>query len=185
MKTVVYLFLISFLYCQRPNIVTITFNVIVSRVSSLDGPTRQFWQDQRLIKTTFDRSPERSPGAVLTVVIHFEQTFIKNSFQNWNPRRPLLMLCNKEDTWTISVVLTEAYLHIPMHPSAWIFLRFVVRSRVYEFRALPFDLFPTPYLCSHLLHVFTGDATNMTQPIKGWLCVGVHGQILTKIVPLT
>ena len=94
------------------------------------------------------------------------------------------MLCNKEDTWTISVDLTEAYPHIPMHPSAWIFLRFVVRSRVYEFRALPFDLFPTPYLCSHLLHVFTGDATNMTQPIKGWLCVGVHGQILTKIVPL-
>ena len=28
-------------YCQRPNTVTITFNVIVIRVSSLDGPTEQ------------------------------------------------------------------------------------------------------------------------------------------------
>jgi hypothetical protein len=72
----------------------------------------------------------------------------------------------QQGDWTISVDLTDAYLHIPMHPSAWKFLRFVVWKRVYEFRALPFGLFPAPYVFSHPLRVFTGDTTNMTQPIK-------------------
>jgi hypothetical protein len=66
--------------------------------------------------------------------------------------------------WTISVDLTDSYLHIRMHPGAWKFVRFVLGTRVYEFRALPFGLSPAPYVFTrvmstrvahrHLVHLF-------------------------------
>ena len=42
--------------------------------------------------------------------------------------------------WVISVDLTEAYLHVPIHLSTRMFLRFLWQKKVFQFRVLPFGL---------------------------------------------
>jgi hypothetical protein len=69
---------------------------------------------------------------------------VKNRFKMETPSTITYAL--QQGDWTISVDLTDAYLHVPMHPSAWKFIRFVVGKRVYEFTALPFGLSPAPYV---------------------------------------
>ena len=46
--------------------------------------------------------------------------------------------------WTISLDLTDAYLHIPIHPEFRKYLRFVHNNKVYEFVCLPFGLATAP-----------------------------------------
>ena len=45
----------------------------------------------------------------------------------------------KQD-WVISLDLTDAYLHVPIHPSSRKFLRFSYQDEVFQFRVLPFGL---------------------------------------------
>jgi hypothetical protein len=74
---------------------------------------------------------------------------VKNRFKTDTPSTITYAL--QQGDWTISVNLTDAYLHVPMHPSVWKFLRCVVGRRVYEFRALPFGLSPAPYVFSRVM----------------------------------
>ena len=48
--------------------------------------------------------------------------------------------------WAITVDLTDAYFHIPMHAKAKPFLRFMIDETVWQFRALPFGLASAPFL---------------------------------------
>jgi hypothetical protein len=57
----------------------------------------------------------------------------------------------RQGDWTISIDLSDAYLHIPMHPTSWKYLRFVLGTRVFEFRALPFGLSPAPYVFTRVM----------------------------------
>jgi hypothetical protein len=53
--------------------------------------------------------------------------------------------------FAISVDLTDAYLHVPIHASAKKFLRFAIDDHVYAFRALPFGLNLSPWVFTRLM----------------------------------
>ena len=51
----------------------------------------------------------------------------------------------------ISIDLKDAYLQVPIHPSSRKFLRFVVDSRVYQFKALCFGLSTAPQVFTRVM----------------------------------
>ena len=50
--------------------------------------------------------------------------------------------------WVSSIDLSDAYLHIPIHPNSRNYLRFCHRSQVFQFTSLPFGLATAPPPCS-------------------------------------
>ena len=55
--------------------------------------------------------------------------------------------------WAFSLDLTDAYLHIPIHRLSRKYLRFTLRGRVYQFKALPFGLSTCPFVFTRLMTV--------------------------------
>ena len=55
--------------------------------------------------------------------------------------------------WAFSLDLTYAYLHVPIHPRSRKYLRFTLRGRVYQFKALPFGLSTSPFVFTRLMTV--------------------------------
>jgi hypothetical protein len=57
----------------------------------------------------------------------------------------------RQGHWMASVDLTDAYLHVPIHPKHRKFLRFAFNNRVYQFRVLPFGLSEAPRVFTKIL----------------------------------
>ena len=57
----------------------------------------------------------------------------------------------KENEWTVSIDIQDAYLHVPMARSVRKYLRFMVNGRVYQFTCLPFGLATSPREFTKLL----------------------------------
>ena len=55
--------------------------------------------------------------------------------------------------WAFSLDLTDAYLHISIHRWSRKHLRFTLRGRVYQFKALPFGLSTSPFVFTSLMTV--------------------------------
>ena len=55
--------------------------------------------------------------------------------------------------WAFSLDLTDAYLHVPIHPRSRKYLRFTLGGRVYQFKALPFGLSTSPFVFTLLMKV--------------------------------
>ena len=55
--------------------------------------------------------------------------------------------------WAFSLDLTDAYLHVPIHPQSRKYLRFTLGGRVYQFKALPFGLSTSLFVFTHLMKV--------------------------------
>jgi hypothetical protein len=53
--------------------------------------------------------------------------------------------------WLASIDLKDAYLHVPMHPRHWKFLRFAIQGKVYQFKVLPFGLSTAPRIFTKVL----------------------------------
>ena len=53
--------------------------------------------------------------------------------------------------WSASLDLSDAYLHIPMHPGARNFLLFQIGDQVYRFLVLPFGLSTAPFVFSEVM----------------------------------
>lgn len=62
-----------------------------------------------------------------------------------------ISLALRRGEWATSVDLADAYLHIPMHPLSWRYLRFALDGEVYEFRSLPFGLATAPYCFTRVM----------------------------------
>ena len=66
--------------------------------------------------------------------------------------------------WAVSIDLTDAYLHVPIHHQSQKYLRFVHEDQVYHFSALPFRMSLSPlifwmdviaaFLCQRAISVF-------------------------------
>ena len=56
--------------------------------------------------------------------------------------------------YAASVDLQDAYLHVPMHPRARPYLRFVHQQQVWQFKALPFGLSTAPFVFTWMLRPF-------------------------------
>lgn len=62
------------------------------------------------------------------------------------------------DDWAVSLDLSDAYLHVPIHPSARRYLRFAFRGHVFQFRALPFGLNLSPWVFTRLIDAVVAEA---------------------------
>ena len=49
-----------------------------------------------------------------------------------------------QDEWVSSIDLSDAYLHIPIHPNSRKYLRFCYKAQVFQFTSLPFGLATAP-----------------------------------------
>ena len=57
----------------------------------------------------------------------------------------------RENEWTVSIDIQDAYLHVPMARFVRKYLRFMVKGRVYQFTCLPFGLTTSPREFTKLL----------------------------------
>ena len=57
------------------------------------------------------------------------------------------------DDWAVSIDLTDAYLHVPMHHQSRKYLRFIHEDQVYHFTALPFGMSLSLLIFSNLMDV--------------------------------
>ena len=74
--------------------------------------------------------------------------------------------------WAFSLDLTDAYLHIPIHHRSRKYLRFTLRGRVYQFKALPFGLTTSPFVFTRLMIViatFLRRAITLHPYLDDWL----------------
>ena len=55
--------------------------------------------------------------------------------------------------WAVSIDLTDAYLHVPIHPTFRKYLRFVYDHQVFQFTALPFGISLSPWVFMKLMNV--------------------------------
>ena len=55
--------------------------------------------------------------------------------------------------WAVSIDLTDAYLHVPIHPISRKYLRFVYDHQVFQFTALPFGMSLSPWVFTKLMNV--------------------------------
>jgi hypothetical protein len=56
--------------------------------------------------------------------------------------------------WATSVDLTDAYFHNTIHPRDRLWLRFVWKDAIYQFRALPFGLSLSPWIFTRVVREF-------------------------------
>ena len=62
--------------------------------------------------------------------------------------------------WAVSIDLTDAYLHIPIHPQSRKYLRFVYKDQVLQFTALPFGMSLSPWIFTRVMGLI---ATHLRQ----------------------
>ena len=62
-----------------------------------------------------------------------------------------IMTAMKQNDWTMSIDLNDAYFHIPMSHTAMKYLCFVVNGKVYQFSALPFGLATVPLISTRVM----------------------------------
>ena len=62
-----------------------------------------------------------------------------------------VLLSVRQGDWMASIDLKEAYLQVPIHPSSRHLLRFVFRSKVYQFKALCFGLSAAPQVFTRVM----------------------------------
>ena len=58
-----------------------------------------------------------------------------------------------DNDWAISIDLTDAYLHVPIHPISRKYLQFVYHHQVFQFMALPFGMFLSLWGFTKLMNV--------------------------------
>ena len=55
--------------------------------------------------------------------------------------------------WAISIDLTDAYLHVPIHPISRKYLWFIFKHQVFQFTALPFGMSLSPWIFTQIMNV--------------------------------
>ena len=55
--------------------------------------------------------------------------------------------------WAVSIDVTDAYLHVPIHPQSRKYLRFDHEDQIFQFTALPFGMCLRPWIFTKLMDV--------------------------------
>ena len=71
--------------------------------------------------------------------------------------------------WVISLDLTDAYLHVPIHPSSRKFLRFCYQDEVFQFRVLPFGLSVNPRVFTRVVDVMMAHVRSLGLQVHHYL----------------
>ena len=90
------------------------------------------------------------------------------------------------DDWAVSIDLTDAYLHVPIHHQSRKYLRFVHEDQVYHFTALPFGMSLSPLIFSKLMDVIAAflrqRAISVFLYLDDWL---IKNLIRTRLITRT
>ena len=85
--------------------------------------------------------------------------------------------------WAFSLDLTDAYLHVPMHPSTYKYLRFNVGEHLYHFKALPFGLSTSPLVFTKVMAAVGAfahrHAISLHLYLDDWLCRHHNRELLS------
>ena len=88
----------------------------------------------------------------------------------------------KPKDWAISLDLTDAYLHIPIHKSHRKYLRFSIQGQVFQFRALPFGPSQSPRCFTKIISVVTAHFRmhnmRLASYLDDWLIVNAIKKML-------
>ena len=87
--------------------------------------------------------------------------------------------------WAVSIDLTDAYLHVPIHRQSKKYLRFVHEDQVYHFSALPFGMSLSPLIFSKLMDVIAAflrqRAISVFPYLDDWLIKNlIHNRLITQ-----
>ena len=90
----------------------------------------------------------------------------------------------RPNDWAFSLDLTDAYLHVPIHPSSRKYLRFTLRGRVYQFKALAFGLSTSPLVFTRLMSVIAtflrARAITLHPYLDDWLTRNQNRRVLLE-----
>ena len=79
-------------------------------------------------------------------------------------------------SWVSSIDLKDAYLHVPIHPRDFEYLRFFYNGRLFEFTALPFGLSTSPQVLTRIAKMVAAflhrNGVQVYQYLDDWLIVG-------------
>lgn len=86
--------------------------------------------------------------------------------------------------WAVSLDLSDAYFHVPIHPSSRKYLRFCADNQVFQFRALPFGLATAPRVFTKLMGAVAAhlrlNGSRVIQYFDDWLLVHQDPSILSN-----
>ena len=87
--------------------------------------------------------------------------------------------------WAVSIDLTDAYLHVPIHRQSRKYLRFVHEDQIYHFSALPFGMSLSPLIFSKLMDVIAAflrqRAISVFPYLDDWLIKNlIHNCLITQ-----
>ena len=71
--------------------------------------------------------------------------------------------------WVSSIDLSDAYLHIPIHPNSRKYLRFCYKAQVFQFTSLPFGLATAPQVFTMIIKEVKLMALRIHQYLDDWL----------------
>jgi hypothetical protein len=80
-----------------------------------------------------------------------------------------LALTLEKGMWATSIDLSDAYLHIPIHPQSRKYLRFVHNGVAYQFRALPFGLSDSPCVFTRVINAVVKAAQSQGLLLQAYL----------------
>ena len=66
------------------------------------------------------------------------------------------------NVWAVSIDLTDAYLHIPIHPRSRKYLHFSYEDQTFQFTALPFGMSLSPWIFTKLMGVIAAHLRQRT-----------------------
>ena len=72
--------------------------------------------------------------------------------------------------WAVSLDLTDAYLHVPIHPQSRKYLRFMFGHQVFQFMVLPFGMTLSPWIFTKQMDVIAAHcAISLFPYLDDWL----------------
>ena len=105
----------------------------------------------RILLQNFPRSQEERETQVNNRPLCAQSFCLHTDIQNGDTEKSERRHSVKR--WAFSLDLTDAYLHVPIHTRSRKYLRFTLRGRVYQFKALPFGLSTSPFVFTRLMTV--------------------------------
>ena len=71
--------------------------------------------------------------------------------------------------WAVSIDLTDAYLHVPIHPPSRKYLRFVHEDQIFQITALPFGMSLIPWIFTKLMDVIAAHLRQRSISVSPYL----------------
>ena len=114
--------------------------------------------------------------------VHPQYLSGQSTFQDGNPAS--IMTSIRPGHWGVSLDLSDAYFHVPIHPRCRKYLRFCHNGKVFQFRAMPFGLATAPRVFTKLMAAVGAflrlQGTVLLQYFDDWLLHQLNRQVLLQ-----